>query len=308
MTLTCRFCAAPLEATFADLGMSPLANSYVPPEQRATRWSRSIRCTRYVCAQCFLVQLGEFESPEQIFGDYAYFSSYSSSWLEHSQALRRRDDRALRARRRRAAWSRSPPTTATCCSTSSSAASRCSASSRRPTSPRSRRESAACRRWCASSASRPRARSRAERQRRPAAGQQRARPRAGPQRLRRRHEGAAQARRRDHDGVPAPAAADRRQPVGHDLPRALLVLLVHDRARASSPPTACGCSTSRSCRRTAARCGSSAATPTTRPSPRPSARPSCWRARTPPATRRSTTYLDYGAAGGRGQARRSSRR
>ena len=113
---------------------------------------------------------------------------------------------------------------------------------------------------------RDRARARRRRQRRPAARQQRARPRARPQRLRRRHEDPARARRRDHDGVPAPAAADRREPVRHDLPRALLVLLVPDRRSASSPPTACGCSTSRSCRRTAARCASSAATPTTRAS------------------------------------------
>ena len=54
-----------------------------------------------------------------------------------------------------------------------------------------------------------------------------------------------------------------RQPVRHDLPRALLVLLVPDRVAACSRRTACGCSTSRSCRRTAARCASTAATPTT---------------------------------------------
>jgi SAM-dependent methyltransferase len=84
MTLTCRFCAAPLEATFADLGMSPLANSYVPP-QRANAMEPFYPLHAYVCSQCFLVQLGEFESPEHIFSDYLYFSSYSSSWLEHSK-------------------------------------------------------------------------------------------------------------------------------------------------------------------------------------------------------------------------------
>jgi SAM-dependent methyltransferase len=84
MTLNCRFCAAPVEATFADLGMSPLANSYVPPE-RAGAMEPFYPLHAYVCSQCFLVQLGEFESPEHIFSDYAYFSSYSSSWLEHSQ-------------------------------------------------------------------------------------------------------------------------------------------------------------------------------------------------------------------------------
>jgi SAM-dependent methyltransferase len=83
-TLTCRFCATPLEATFADLGMSPLANSYVPPE-RANAMEPFYPLHAYVCSKCFLVQLGEFESPEHIFSDYAYFSSYSSSWLEHSR-------------------------------------------------------------------------------------------------------------------------------------------------------------------------------------------------------------------------------
>ena len=64
--------------------MSPLANSYVAPD-RLTRWSRSTRCARYVCAGCLLVQLEEFETPEGIFSDYAYFSSYSTSWLEHAE-------------------------------------------------------------------------------------------------------------------------------------------------------------------------------------------------------------------------------
>ena len=83
-TLTCRFCAAPLEATFADLGMSPLANSYVSPE-RANAMEPFYPLHAYTCGQCFLVQLGEFESPEHIFSDYAYFSSYSTTWLEHSR-------------------------------------------------------------------------------------------------------------------------------------------------------------------------------------------------------------------------------
>jgi SAM-dependent methyltransferase len=83
-TLTCRFCAAEVEHTFADLGMSPLANSYVPADH-ANAMERFYPLHTYVCSQCFLVQLGEFESPEHIFGDYLYFSSYSSSWLEHSK-------------------------------------------------------------------------------------------------------------------------------------------------------------------------------------------------------------------------------
>jgi SAM-dependent methyltransferase len=80
----CRFCAAPVEAVFADLGMSPLANSYLPPE-RANSMEPFYPLRALVCEKCFLVQLEEFETPEQIFSDYAYFSSYSSSWLEHSR-------------------------------------------------------------------------------------------------------------------------------------------------------------------------------------------------------------------------------
>jgi SAM-dependent methyltransferase len=78
----CRFCGAPLRAVFADLGSSPLANSYLPPE-RAESMEPFYPLRALVCDNCFLVQLEEFETPERIFSDYAYFSSYSSSWLEH---------------------------------------------------------------------------------------------------------------------------------------------------------------------------------------------------------------------------------
>jgi SAM-dependent methyltransferase len=80
----CRFCGAPLDAVFADLGMSPLANSYVPPE-RVDAMEPFYPLRALVCGNCFLVQLDQFETPQQIFSDYAYFSSYSSSWLEHSR-------------------------------------------------------------------------------------------------------------------------------------------------------------------------------------------------------------------------------
>jgi SAM-dependent methyltransferase len=80
----CRFCGAPVDAVFADLGMSPLANSYLPPE-RVNSMEPFYPLRALVCAKCFLVQLEEFETPEQIFSDYAYFSSYSSSWLDHSR-------------------------------------------------------------------------------------------------------------------------------------------------------------------------------------------------------------------------------
>jgi SAM-dependent methyltransferase len=80
----CRFCGAPLEAVFADLGMSPLANSYVSPE-RVDAMEQFYPLRALVCGNCFLVQLDQFETPQQIFSDYAYFSSYSKSWLEHSR-------------------------------------------------------------------------------------------------------------------------------------------------------------------------------------------------------------------------------
>jgi SAM-dependent methyltransferase len=80
----CRFCGAPLETVFADLGMSPLANSYLPPE-RANAMEPFFPLRALVCGKCFLVQLEDFETPDRIFSDYAYFSSYSSTWLEHSK-------------------------------------------------------------------------------------------------------------------------------------------------------------------------------------------------------------------------------
>ena len=82
---TCRFCGAAVDGVFADLGSSPLANSYVPPE-RVNAMEPFYPLRALVCGRCFLVQLEEFETPERIFSEYAYFSSYSSSWLEHARA------------------------------------------------------------------------------------------------------------------------------------------------------------------------------------------------------------------------------
>ena len=81
----CRFCETPLVHTFVDLGMSPLSNAFIKPENyRAMEPFYPLHA--YVCGSCFLVQLEEFESPQQIFSDYAYFSSYSESWLQHAKA------------------------------------------------------------------------------------------------------------------------------------------------------------------------------------------------------------------------------
>ena len=80
----CRFCQTPLDQTFVDLGMSPLANSYLKTESISLSEKFYPLHTR-VCSNCYLVQLEEFESPDYIFGDYAYFSSFSHSWLKHCQ-------------------------------------------------------------------------------------------------------------------------------------------------------------------------------------------------------------------------------
>ena len=84
MSSTCRFCATPLTHTFCDLGMSPLSNSYVAADELQAK-EPFYPLHAYVCSECFLVQLDEFESPQEIFSDYAYFSSFSDSWLEHSK-------------------------------------------------------------------------------------------------------------------------------------------------------------------------------------------------------------------------------
>lgn len=80
----CRFCSANLKTTFADLGMSPIANSYLSSKD-LNKMEPFFPLHAFVCEHCFLVQLLEYESPEAIFSDYAYFSSYSKTWLEHSQ-------------------------------------------------------------------------------------------------------------------------------------------------------------------------------------------------------------------------------
>jgi C-methyltransferase C-terminal domain/Putative zinc binding domain/Methyltransferase domain len=79
----CRFCKAPLHHTFVDLGMSPLCESYLTADQ-LNRMEPFYPLHVKVCGQCFLVQLEEYVSAEHIFTEYAYFSSYSDSWLKHA--------------------------------------------------------------------------------------------------------------------------------------------------------------------------------------------------------------------------------
>ena len=82
MSASCRFCSTPLVHTFCDLGMSPLSNSYIDANEIDIE-EPFYPLHAYVCSNCYLVQLEAFESPQEIFGEYAYYSSYSDSWLAH---------------------------------------------------------------------------------------------------------------------------------------------------------------------------------------------------------------------------------
>jgi len=82
----CRSCGAPLRVTFVDLGMSPLCETFLAADE-LNRMEPFYPLHVYVCERCFLVQLEEYVSPEGIFGDYPYFSSYSDSWLQHADGL-----------------------------------------------------------------------------------------------------------------------------------------------------------------------------------------------------------------------------
>jgi len=83
-TKTCRFCGADLHRTFIDLGMSPLCETY-PSAEELNRGEVYYPLRVYVCEKCWLVQLEEYESAESIFSDYAYFASFSDSWLKHCE-------------------------------------------------------------------------------------------------------------------------------------------------------------------------------------------------------------------------------
>ena len=78
----CRSCGGRLYFTMVDLGMSPLCESYLTADL--------LNCVEhffplrvYVCDQCFLTQLEEYVAVEEIFGEYAYFSSFANSWVDH---------------------------------------------------------------------------------------------------------------------------------------------------------------------------------------------------------------------------------
>lgn len=81
----CRFCRAALHHTFVDLGMSPLCQTHIAPGQ-LNEMERFYPLHTWVCGTCLLVQLEEYVSPADIFEEYAYFSSYSDSWVAHAKS------------------------------------------------------------------------------------------------------------------------------------------------------------------------------------------------------------------------------
>ena len=81
---SCLFCRAPLQKTFVDLGMHPLCESYVSKD-KLNQMEPFYPLHVFVCEQCFLVQLQEYVSPADIFTEYAYFSSYADSWVQHAK-------------------------------------------------------------------------------------------------------------------------------------------------------------------------------------------------------------------------------
>ena len=259
----CRFCAAPLSTTFVDLGMSPLCQTHIEP-QELNHMERFYPLHAWVCGKCYLVQLEEYVSPDQIFQRLRVFFVVFGQLGRACAALRGGDDRAPQlGRRTRSSW-RSPATTVICCSTSSRAAFPC-----RGIEPAANVAEAAVAKGIPTTVKffgRKTATEVAEQY-------GRADLLLGNNVLAHVPDindfvGGMQIllkpRRRDHDGIPAPAEAHGRESVRHDLPRAFLVLVLRNRREGSSRITGCACSTWKRYPRTAVRCASMGVTPRTR--------------------------------------------
>jgi SAM-dependent methyltransferase len=82
----CRFCRAPLQRTFIDLGMSPLCQTHLEPAD-LDKGEEFYPLHVFLCEECMLVQLQDYVGPERIFKEYAYFSSFSDTLLKHSEAM-----------------------------------------------------------------------------------------------------------------------------------------------------------------------------------------------------------------------------
>ena len=217
----CRLCGAELTRTFVDLGMSPLCESYVPADQLdepEVFYPLHVR----LCDACLLVQLPAYVPGEDIFSDYAYFSSYSDSWVAHAkryaeamiEGLGLTPDSLVTEVASNDGYllqhfhAAGIPVLGVEPAANVAEAARARGITDRGPVPRRR--------------DRPRYRA-AVRPGRPGGGEQRLRARARHPRLRGGPARAGQGRGHGHAGVPAPAPADRAAPVRHDLPRALLV-------------------------------------------------------------------------------------
>ena len=82
-TINCRICGCKIGKTFVDLGHTPLSNSYL--KKNMIKNEKKFPLHALICTKCMLVQLEEFENPKKIFSEYAYFSSYSRTWLKHAE-------------------------------------------------------------------------------------------------------------------------------------------------------------------------------------------------------------------------------
>jgi len=83
-TTHCRFCGAALETVVVDLGASPPSERFLAADQLEEA-EPFYPLRALVCERCWLVQIGEYFPPDEIFSEYAYFSSYSTSWVEHAR-------------------------------------------------------------------------------------------------------------------------------------------------------------------------------------------------------------------------------
>lgn len=92
----CRLCGAPLRHSLVDLGCTPLANSFITAEQAARGEDRAYPLHARVCERCLLVQVEQAVPAEAIFSDYAYFSSFSSSWVAHAERYAAQTTRRFR--------------------------------------------------------------------------------------------------------------------------------------------------------------------------------------------------------------------
>jgi SAM-dependent methyltransferase len=81
---SCRFCGEPLHTSFVNLGMSPMCQTHIEAHQ-LNHMEPFFPLHAWVCQKCFLVQLEQYVAPPNIFSEYAYFSSYSDSWVEHAR-------------------------------------------------------------------------------------------------------------------------------------------------------------------------------------------------------------------------------